>query len=313
MAKFRILKTGVSEDGIEWSLISKVKDGITQKAFIKTTTKQIEGNDLDIPEHLLSLIKWLNLDNVQRHKIITEVFTRIKKGRQIVGFRVENFPYVIYLTAKQVKQNTNLEIDEVEMLVGSGIRAVFYKKGEELFDGSICYCDNILIKEFWITIVQDIDEFKALNNFKLVDLEIIINVFTFKRINVESVGIKTSNGNVYFVTVKRLSALTKLEASEFHILEKSFVKPEFYHNGEKMANGEICYGENKIIKALNLRLRGNVEEMHEYFENGSNYFYSMQPSYEYYGGPSDGYGGSLDDDFINDVLDGDPEAYWNID
>jgi len=28
---------------------------------------------------------------------------------------------------------------------------------------------------------------------------------------------------------------------------------------------------------------------------------------------SDGYGGDLDDDFINDVLDGDAESYWNID
>jgi hypothetical protein len=36
-------------------------------------------------------------------------------------------------------------------------------------------------------------------------------------------------------------------------------------------------------------------------------------SYAQYNGPSDGYGGHLDDDFIKDALGGDPDAYWNID
>lgn len=35
--------------------------------------------------------------------------------------------------------------------------------------------------------------------------------------------------------------------------------------------------------------------------------------YNKYGNPSDGYGDSLDDDFIDDALDGEPDAYWNID
>lgn len=40
---------------------------------------------------------------------------------------------------------------------------------------------------------------------------------------------------------------------------------------------------------------------------------SKRGNYSEYGGPSDGYGGYLDDDFINDVLDGDPSAIWNLD
>lgn len=60
---------------------------------------------------------------------------------------------------------------------------------------------------------------------------------------------------------------------------------------------------------------GNKRRIREYHRGASSSSSYDQPHYEYeeYGGPSDGYGGRLDDDFINDVLDGDPDAYWNID
>lgn len=35
-------------------------------------------------------------------------------------------------------------------------------------------------------------------------------------------------------------------------------------------------------------------------------------NYERYGGPTDGFGGRIDDDFIDDVLGGIPDAIWNI-
>ena len=35
--------------------------------------------------------------------------------------------------------------------------------------------------------------------------------------------------------------------------------------------------------------------------------------FDKYNGPSDGYGGALSDDFIDDALSGDPDAIWNID
>ena len=36
-------------------------------------------------------------------------------------------------------------------------------------------------------------------------------------------------------------------------------------------------------------------------------------NYSNYGGPSDGYGGRLDDEYIDDAFGGDADAYWNID
>jgi hypothetical protein len=60
--------------------------------------------------------------------------------------------------------------------------------------------------------------------------------------------------------------------------------------------------------------------MHQNFEeNEPNFYYSNSnnsknsSSYDEYGGPDDGYRGHIDDDFINDVLGGHPDAFWNID
>lgn len=41
--------------------------------------------------------------------------------------------------------------------------------------------------------------------------------------------------------------------------------------------------------------------------------YESSDDYRTHGGPSDGYGGRLDDDFIDDAFGGEADAYWNID
>ena len=253
------------------------------------------------------------------HKKITEVFVRIVKGRQIVGFKVENHKYTIFLTGSNIKQNTNLNINEVDMLVGSLIRTDFYKKGEKMFSGKICDKDNLLIRDFWITLVPDnLNKFRKLNRHKKLNFKKISQIFTFSRNGRINCGIKTLDEEVTFVTKRRLERLTNLDETEFHILENSYINPVYYKSGEIMANGEKCYSNNKLIKELNLRFSGNVEQMHQNFEENKPKSYHSKSnhsndSYDKYGGPSDGYGGNIDDDFINDVLGGHPDAYWNID
>ncbi|MBQ3635257.1 MAG: hypothetical protein II951_06530 [Bacteroidales bacterium] len=51
-----------------------------------------------------------------------------------------------------------------------------------------------------------------------------------------------------------------------------------------------------------------VEEDDDDRYDDRGYYEEPRKRYDEYGGIYD-----LDDDFINDVLDGDPEAYWNID
>jgi hypothetical protein len=53
------------------------------------------------------------------NKKISRIFTRIIKGKQLVGFEIENQKYTIFLSGSNVKQNTHLEINEIEMLEGS--------------------------------------------------------------------------------------------------------------------------------------------------------------------------------------------------
>lgn len=319
MGKHKIYNTGKTKDGINWIMIVKIQDGNLCRAYIRTVMPKEIGQDIEIPENSYNRINWKIFSHKRRHKKIINVFPRIKKGRQLVGFEVENYPYLIYLTAKQIKANTQLEITEIDMLIGSFIRPEFYQIGEQQFNGEITHEANKLIKEFWITLnANNLEEFKLKNKHNYKVLEIIEETFTFYRKSVKNVGIKTNKGNTYFITSKRLTALTNLQPSEFNILESSFVNPEFYVNGEVMAGGNICMGNNKIIKALNLRFIGDFNEMNE---NYSHYYYSSRKlssknsyySYDEYNGPSDGYGGNLDDDFINDVLDGHAEAYWNID
>ena len=62
------------------------------------------------------------------NKKISRIFTRIIKGKQLVGFEIENQKYTIFLSGSNVKQNTHLEINEIEMLEGSLIRPVFMPK-----------------------------------------------------------------------------------------------------------------------------------------------------------------------------------------
>ncbi|AWH74383.1 hypothetical protein DCS32_09495 [Dokdonia sp. Dokd-P16] len=253
-------------------------------------------------------------------KKIKRVFARIINGKQLIGFEIANQSRVVFLTGSNVKQNTNLEVYEVEMLTDSFIKPIYYKQNETMFNGKVCTKDDIIIKDFWITMVPDnYEEFKEENSHKLMPFRKIKQIFTFTRNGKVNCGIKNINDDVVFVTEKRLSALTNLDSSEFHILEGSFINPSFYEDGEIMANGSKCYGTNKIVKELNLRFLGNINQMHENFENSepkyyiSNANHSYDSSYEIYGGPGDGYGGHLDDDFINDVLGGHPDAYWNID
>ena len=255
------------------------------------------------------------------NKKISRVFARIIKGKQLVGFEIENQKYTIFLSGSNVKQNTHLEINEIEMLEGSLIRPDFYAKGEKMINGKICKKSNFLIRDFWITLVpNNLEYFREINEHKKLDFKIIKQIFTFSRNGKINCGVKTLDEEVVFVTKKRLEGLTDLNESEFHILEDSYINPLFYKKGEIMAGGKKCYSDNSITKELNLRFSGNVMQMHQNFEeNEPNFYYSNSnnsknsSSYDEYGGPDDGYGGHIDDDFINDVLGGHPDAFWNID
>ena len=258
-----------------------------------------------------------------RHKPIRNIKTRIRKKRQLVIIEFETPNEFVFLAPGNIKQNTGLEVYELELLIGSTLRIDFYTKGEKMFNGGICDKDNLIVKEYFFELQKPVEKLRVEYANRLLPFKKIKQIFYFHKFDKDNVGIKTIDDQVTFISLKRFEIQSKLEKSEQHILVGSYIYPEFYKIGDILPNGTPITQNNKILRWINLRYADNIEGMHEAFENNSAGYYdgnegydpyeNYGKSYDQYGGPSDGYGGSLDDDFINDVLDGEPDAYWNID
>lgn len=252
------------------------------------------------------------------HKSILDIFTIIYKGRQRIGFKVQGIEKFLYLSPASVKQCTGVRINEVEILIGSKIRPVFYKKGEKMFGGNI-YEDNYpIIKDFWIECSDTIEIMRNKNSDKLIDLKEIKKVFHFHKFGKNNIGFDVGEDKPIFTNAKRILALTSLDLSEIHILEGSYIGPEFYQKGENIYEGmdrepEICYRSGVLLKNLNLRFFGKIEEMHERFENS-------EPSYAI-GYDNSSYDNNSSYDSSNWLANAagtdDPEVmrdvYWNLD
>ena len=252
-----------------------------------------------------------------RQKKILEVFTIIYKGKQKIGFKVEEMDKNLFLSPKNVKQCTGVSLTEVEILVGSIMRAELYKEGEEMFNGQKFEGDVPIVKEFWIEPINSYENMKEANADKLKNFKEIQKVFTFNRNNKNLIGFNIGEEKAIFVPANRVTGLTKLDLSEIHILEGSFIAPEFYNEGENLNEGSelepiLCRKSGVILKDLNLRLFGKVEEMHERYENA-------EPSYSIgYFNSHTNHSGYYSSNWLEDAAGSDdPEvmndAYWNMD
>jgi hypothetical protein len=253
-----------------------------------------------------------------RKKRIIKVFTTIYKGKQKVGLKVEGMDKYLFLSPKNIKQCTDVDITEIEILVGSTIRPELYKEGEEMFDGQKCNPEYPIIKNFWIECSDSIENMRKINADRLKDFIEIEKVFSFNRNDKEIIGFDVGSDKVIFVPAKRVINLTKLSLSEIHILKGSYIAPEYYEEGENLYKGmdrepEICRKSGVILKDLNLRLIGNAEEMHEQFKNSEpSYSTGHCNSYDQF---ESGYESS---NWLADAAGSvDPEvmsvAYWNMD
>lgn len=253
-----------------------------------------------------------------RQKKILEVFAIIYKGKQKIGFKVEGMDKSLFLSPKNVKQCTGVSLTEVEILVDSTIRAELYKEGEEMFNGQKFEGGVSIVKEFWIESSNSYENMREAHADKLKDFKEIQKVFTFNRNNKNIIGFNIGEEKAVFVPANRVTNLTKLDLSEIHILEGSFIAPEFYNEGENLYEGSehepvLCVKSGVIIKDLNLRLFGKVEEMHERFENSepsysTGYFKSYANHESRYDSSNwlEDAAGSDDPEVMSDV-------YWNMD
>jgi hypothetical protein len=255
------------------------------------------------------------------YKTITKVFTIIYKGRQQVGFQIEGIEKCIYLSPLNVEQDTKIKITEVELLIGSKIRPEFYKLGEIMFNGKVFYEGFPVIKDFRIKCADTIENLRIANSGKLLKFKEIFKVFHFNRNNNETVGFEIGEEKAIFIQAKRLLNQTSLSLNEIHILEGSYISPEYFKEGENINEGidmppKLCIKSGVVLKHLNLRFWGKVNEMHKKFENSDSTTYqrNYRSGKHYfqndYSNDSNNWledvAGSDDPEVMNDV-------YWNLD
>ena len=241
-------------------------------------------------------------------KTIIDIFTLIYKGNQRVGIKVEGMEKYIYLTASNIKHNTNIEITEVEILIGSKIKPEFYKKGEIMFNGQIFKGDYPIVKDFWIECSDTIERMKENNASKLKPFRKINKAFSYNKYGKDTICFKTENNEAIFIFADRVTKLASLDLSEIHILEGSYISPEYFREGENIYEGmnrepEYCRKSNVLLKNLNLRLSGSVEEMHENFEDSEPQYTTSRQKQDY---DWSDIAGTYDSEVMT-------AAYWNID
>lgn len=253
------------------------------------------------------------------YKTITKVFTIIYKGRQQVGFQLEGIEKAIYLSPLNVVQETKIKITEVELLVGSKLRPEFYQSGELMLNGKVYTNGSPVIKNFRIKCSDTVENMRVANSSKLLKFKEILKVFHFNRNNIDTIGFEVGNGRSVFIQAKRILNQTSLSLNEIHILEGSFISPEYFVEGENINEEldlppQICRKSGVILKNLNLRFWGKNNEMHERFENNvesQNTFRSSKNSSQ--NENSDDSNNWLEDAAGSDDPEMMNDAFWNMD
>jgi hypothetical protein len=245
-----------------------------------------------------------------RHKTIRNIKTRIYNKRQLAILEFDNQEFV-FLSPTNIKQNTSLEVFELELLIDSTLRIEFYTKGEKMLKG-ICEKDNLIVKEYFFELQKPVDKLRVENKHRQLPFKKIKELFYYNKFNRENVGIKTEDDKVIFISLKRFEFQSKLDKSEQHILVGSYICPVYYKTGETLNDGSIAKTDN-VLRWINLRYSNNIEAMHESFENSIGYYDGEGYRESDNNGP-DKYGySSWDEMTLAVVFDGNGSLYWNID
>ena len=253
------------------------------------------------------------------YRKILNVFTIIYKGKQKVGFKIEGMEMDLYLNPAYVQSITGVIINEIEILTGSFIKPIFYQVGDKMFSGKIFEKGSSqIVKSFQIKCDDTIENMRKKNSSQLQNLKEIKKVFHFSRNNNNIICFEIGAEKPVFVASNVVTRLTTIDLSEIHILEGSFIAPEFYKVGENIYEGmnnkpELCRKGGVILKNLNLRLLGEIDKMHERFENSTPQIGKSfnRTDYIYYDNNDSDYwlveaAGTDDPEIMRDV-------YWNLD
>jgi hypothetical protein len=244
---------------------------------------------------------------MKRHKTITDIKTRIRNKRQLVIIGLESNEFV-FLTPQNVKQNTGLEVYELELLVGSKVRIEFYEIGEIMLNLKRCEKKDLIVKEYFFELCKPVEKLRVEDKHLLLPFKAISQIFYFYKFNRENVGIKMSDESVIFLPLKRFTIQSNLEKGEQHILVDSYVNPQYYSIGDKLPDGSSIQKHN-VLRWLNIRYAGNIESMHEEFENSISYY---DDGVSGDSASSWGYD-SWEDMSLHTAYESDASNFWNTD
>jgi hypothetical protein len=249
------------------------------------------------------------------------VLVHLKERKEPVAFTYE----YVFNSLWQIRPT------ELELLLDSFLEPIYFQKGETLRNGRTANSSNYHIKWWTLVLNGTQKEIRERNGHLYPFYKTLFDTYIFKRKDRDVVRIRSTMDEVYFVDLKELETITGLKPDEFNLLTGAFMYPIYYKAGEvSEKTGWIIYEDNKIVKDLNLRVVNTIDyhfklfgnqkltkkpssnkgfdNYYESYDNGDDYSGMHKKSYEKY----NGYNG-WDDDTIDDVFNGDPEATWNVD
>jgi hypothetical protein len=246
-----------------------------------------------------------------------EFYTKERTGGAPIFFTFESLYNHLY-----EKYTYQIDIKELEILLGSYLETIYFKKGEIKRNGSVAKYDGTSVKAYHLILNGTVDEVKKANASNLFHFQTLYDIHIFKNKWGEGVRLRTTTKTIYFMDLIEFERYVGISRGEFSLLRGVILSPIFYKAGEMKKNWPI-WEDNKVIKNLNLRvfksidynfqingnqvLQGLTSSRSSRYETQSDYD-TYRPSYEKYGG----YNG-YDDDTIDNAFEGNPEATWNVD
>jgi hypothetical protein len=282
-------------------------------------------------------------------KKIRGVSTSIANKVQMVILHFEKDTYTVSMPFSAIlKIFPDCSITSVECLVGLQFNELIFRKGEKMPDGT--FLDIPFCKKYKIDPMSGLKPTNYLENIGLYRSFLQIEkVEFFPKKNQQKAYYKIfiENG-ARFIPEFLFSRLTGLSVGEFHLLEGSFITTETWNEGEYILSDETepvlvkksgLILKNPLIRTSPdyltsyndyLKLKASILLLRKYTRHrkGANdddmYLQDIDPivgeftndidddKYWQYGGPLDGYGNAMDDNYINDVFGGEPGASSNI-
>ena len=171
------------------------------------------------------------------------------------------YDIVVFPFKKRLEKYLGISLLEIELLINSSLKPVFFKPGEVLPNGSVAKQSNhkYYIKSWKIVFANSLDKIRETNDKYLFKFEKISNISILKTYNnLIHISVEKKH-EPYLYTIGELVKVSCLKNSQFNLLHSSYISPICYKESEiSNITGWIIpknpHYNNTIIKEINLRV-----------------------------------------------------------